>query len=195
MKYLREHWGDVVMLGLILALGGVIWFEQSQKSLGAGGPFNNVRNYLTSSALPYVNHSTASSTQTNLAYVGNASTSYAFSVEGSDQVNFNFLYLTATTTTLTAGNGIPESGTTSDTALNLVYCYQFSDSATVTTDTQWFQPASNCSTLTPGITATSTLNVPITNVNSKYMKIEFSSPLATSTRMAVYAEAILKKGY
>jgi len=139
--------------------------------------------------------------------VGTASTSYAFGVEGSDQVSFNFLYLTATTTTLTAGNGIPESGTTSDTALNLVYCYHFTDSlatttdahysasTAITTDKMWFPIASNCATLTPGITSTSTLDVPITNVNSKFMKIEFSSPLSTSTRMGLWAEAILKKGY
>jgi len=193
---MKKYFGDIV-LGLgILVLAGIVFYQQSPINVkGAGGTCNNVKQYLTVNALPYTNHSTGTTTQSNLAYVGTASTSYAFSTEGVGQVNFNLLYLTATTTTLTAGSGIPASGTTSDTALNLVYCYQYSDSATTTSDTQWFPITSNCATLTPGITSTSTLNVAVTSVNSKNMKIEFSSPISTSTRMGLWAEAILEKCY
>ena len=200
MKYLREHLGDIVLgIALIIAFALVFVSQQpKQQAMGAGGNFNNVRQYLTVNADPYVNHSTGTTTQTNLIYVGSATTTCdrcVFSVEGIDQVDFHFMFLTATTTTLVAGNGIPESGTTSDTVLPFTYCYYYSDSATTTSDNLWFIPTSNCGSWLSSATATSTFNIPITNVNAKYMKIDFSSSTATSTRVGLWAEAELKRGF
>jgi len=196
---MKKYFGDIV-LGLgILVLAGILFYQQSPISVkGAGGNFNNVRQWMTVSADPYVNHSTGTTTQTNLIYVGSATTTCdhcVFSVEGIDQVDFHFMFLTATTTTLTSGNGIPESGTTSDTVLPFTYCYYYSDSATTTTDNLWFTPTSNCGSWLSSATATSTFNIPITSVNAKYMKIDFISSTATSTRVGLWAEAILKKGF
>lgn len=196
---------DWLVPGLVLvALVGLIIYDQSQKSLGAGGPFNNVKQYLTVNATPYMNHSTSTSTQTNLVMIGNATTSYDFSTDGSDQVNFNLFTAMATTTSLVAGSGTPTTATTSNTALDLVWYYEFSDD-----EVNWFSEEATTTvsngvvthavrTLhnwSPGTIATSTIDLSLLNVNSKYMRVSFSSWTATSTRVGLWAEAILKKGY
>jgi len=181
---------EYIVPGLMLA-GFVMFmiFGADRVSLGAGGPFNNVKQYLTVNATPYMNHSTASTTQTNLVYVHTATTSYAFATDSSDQVNFNLLGAMATSTQLdpfaTTGD-VP----TSNSVLSLAHCYYYSDD-----EVNWFAPPSNCDYWTPQSTATTTKNVAVTSVNSKFMKIEFRSPNATSTRFGLWAQGIIKKGY
>ena len=189
-KYLSEHFGGIAMVAGIILLAGVIFYQQSPLNVkGAGGPFNNVKQYLTVNADPYMNHSTASTTQTNLAYIGTATTSYAFATDSVDQVDFNLLGASATTTSLTLF-GATYDVPTSNSALDLAYCYDYSDD-----QISWFAPTSNCGYWKPITSATSTRNVPVTNVNSKYMRIGFSSPMSTSTRFGLWGQAILKKGF
>jgi len=203
MKYIREHFGDIVLgLGIVI-LAGIVFYQQSPLSLGAGGPFNNVKQYLTVNADPYLNHAVSTTTQTNLVYIRNATTSYAFNTDGVDIVNFNILVAGATSTNLTYLSGMPTGATTSDTNLDLVFYYEFSDD-----QINWFSEDSNSATggitthvaknvhtWTSGTVATSTKNIAITDVNSKYMRISFSSWTATSTAVGLWAQAILGKGY
>jgi len=169
------------MIGLMVLLVGAIWFEQRPEAL-AGGPFNNVKIWSTVSADPTYLFATS----TNLVLVSTASSSYSFATDSVDQVNFNLFTRVASSTA--------EVSTTA-TPLDLIYCYAFSDSATTVGDPMWFPVASNCASWSSGTIATSTLNIPITNVNSKYMRIQFSSSTATSTRVGLHGQAIGKKGY
>ena len=182
-KYFSEHLGDIVLgLGIVI-LAGVIFYQQSPLNVkGAGGPFNNVKQYLTVNATPYYNHAVATTSETNLVMVGTASSTYDFATDSSDQVNFNFL-------TVNGASSTPAT-TMSITPLDLVYCYDFSDD-----EVNWFPLASNCASWNSGVIATSTLGVAVTNVNSKYMRISFSSTMSTSTRVGLWAQAQLKKGY
>ncbi len=173
---------EYIVPGLMLAGFALFIIFGADKTSLAGGNFNNVRQYLTTSAAPYLN----AATSTNMISIRNATTSYAFATDSSDQVNFN-LFTTATST-----------------ALDLKFYYEYSDD-----NATWFPEDSNSSTggvtthaatrnlhtWTPGVLATSTLDIAVTNVNSKYMRISFSSWTATSTGILLYAEAILKKGF
>ena len=172
----------------ILVLSLSLWSYQSNKSL-AGGPFSNVTYYFTDSTTPYMNHAMSTTTQTNLAYVGTATSTEQFSTESVDQVNFNLFGAAATTTSLTAGSGFT-GGSTSNSALSLSYCYQYSDDQTT-----WFDPSSNCDTWSPGTIATTTKEFAVSSVNAKYMRFQFSSPNSTSTRFGLWGFAELKKGY
>ena len=179
---MKKYFGDIVLgLGIVI-LAGIVFYQQSPLSLGAGGPFNNVKQYLTVNATPYYYHVVATTSATNLVMVGTASSTYDFATDSSDQVNFNFLTVNGASSTPATDMSV--------TPLDLVYCYDFSDD-----EVNWFPLASNCASWNSGVIATSTLGVAVTNVNSKYMRISFSSTMSTSTRVGLWAQAQLKKGY
>ncbi len=190
-KYLGGYFGDIVLGIGIVVLAGIIFYQQSPLNVkGAGGNFNNVKIWSTTSADPYMNHATATSTQTNLLYVGTASSTHTFATDSIDQVNFNLFFAMATTTRLNQFEEWSSTSTTSDSILPLLYCYDFSDD-----EVNWFPLTSNCSTVTSSTNGTSTSGFAVTNVNSNYMRIHFSVPTATSTRVGLHAQAIGKKGY
>ncbi len=192
MKYLREHLGDIVLGGLLLAAFALVFMSQQpkQQALGAGGNFSTIDYAITATANPYYNHAVATTSESNLVYVGTASSTYAWPVDGIDQVDFIFQIVNgASTTPATTGGYI------SSTPLDLVYCYDFSNATTAVASTLWFPKSSNCASWNSGVIGTSTLAVAVTNVNSKYMRVHFSSTMSTSTKVGLWAHATLKKGY
>jgi hypothetical protein len=182
---MKRDYITIVCVAILVVFASLFSYYNKPEALGAGGPFNNVKQYLTVDATPYYSHAVATTSETNLILVGTASSTYAFASDSSDQVNFNFLTVNgASSTPATTGAFI------SNTPLDLVYCYDFSDD-----QVSWFPLASNCASWNSGVIATSTLGVAVTNVNSKYMRISFSSTMATSTRVGLWAQAITKKGF
>lgn len=177
------------MIIAVVVLGLSFWSYKANQSYGAG--VNIAYKNLTSDVTPYMNHAVATTTQTNLVLVGNASSTYPFSLETysrtgyTEQVNFNFLTVNgASSTPATTGAYI------SNTPLDLIYCYSFSND-----QVNWFPLASSCASWNSGVIGTSTLGIAITNVNSKYMRIHFSSSMATSTRVGLWVQAILKQPF
>lgn len=160
-------------------------------------------------AAPYSNHLTASSTQTNLVHIGTATSSYAINTEGASQLNLKLFFLMGTTTSLTAYYGTPASGTTSDTILPLSWYletrenddspwYRMSISSTtisnISSSLIGYSSERNLFTITPIVNSTTTLDISILNTNSKQTRFNFASPNSTSTRIDLWAEAILQKG-
>ncbi len=173
---------EYIVPGLMLAGFAVFIIFGADKTSLAGGNFNNVKIWTTVDATPYYYHVVATTSTTNLVMVGTASTTYSFATDSIDQVNFNFL-------TVNGASSTPAT-TMSDTPLDIIYCYSFSDE-----EDNWYPLASNCTSWNSGVIATSTLSVAVTNVNSKYMRIQFSSSMSTSTRVGLHGQAIGKKGY
>ena len=178
-------WFVPVMVLMILL--GLIYLERPvDKAQGAqGSVFNAVHQALTSNTtVP----STATSTF-NLTYYNTATTTYVFNTEGVDQVNFN-LFLTA-----------------SSTNASLYWFYQFANATTTYSDT-WFGEDSNSTSgavvthtvpkyhvFTPLVTSTSTINITVSNINSKYMKIGFWAGTTTVNFVGLWGEAVLSKPF
>ncbi len=173
-----------IVSGLILiSLVGIVIYRESKKGEAVGGnPFTSVHQWIT--------HNSTVPLTANVVYVGTASTTYTFNTEGIDQINFN-LFTVA-----------------SDTVDILHTYYSFTNATTTGSDT-WFRMDSSSTsgavvthnqrfdTWTPGATGTSTINIVISNINSKYMLIGFwaEATSTTNSMFGVWGDAILSRSY
>ena|SRR3990167_3373085 len=178
-------------IGIILL--GLVWFswQLPQKALAAQGSiFNSIVQWIT-------NNSTTP-TLTNQTWISNstATTTYSFNTEGIDQVNLNIFTRASSTTA------------------NLYWYVAFTNATTTDSDT-WFKEDVNTTSgavithtsnysmhlWNPAATGTSTKNVLIQNINSKYMLVGFwvadSAVSATTTTSVIgmWAQAIISKPY
>lgn len=181
---MKKYLGTALMLGLILAVSGMVWFGNSQRSLSAqGGVFSSPRQWIT-------RNFTTPNASTTMVWLNSATTTYTLNVEGVDQVNLN-LFTTASSTTD-----------------NLYWYYAFANATTTDSDTWFREDASSASGAVtthnmvqmthiwnPAATGTSTKNVLISNINSKYMQVGFWSGTTTTNVMGLWAEAVLSKPY
>lgn len=175
----------VIIIGVILFLlsAGAFWVYMYQSQIQkAGSQFNSNRVQLTS-ALSYAYYNTNA---TNLVYVTGATSTYQFSSSKATQFD---LHLTTIA---------------SSTVSELQWFYEYSDDGS-----NWYSESPNSTSgavkthgptklvnkWVPGLTATSSLNIQVTNLNSKYMRIGFASQTATTSNIGLFAEGVLKQEY
>ncbi len=179
-KSLMYQW---VVPGLILlAIAGAIIFEQSQKDKALAGLPSIASAIIFATGEP---HAAAFAP----VYLSNSTTTAEFNTEGADILNLELYSSVASTTADTIGISV-----------------EFSDNGT-----NWFTEDVNSTSgrttthqgrtraWTPGATASTTMTLQLTNINSKYIRIGAASwginHTATSSDFAFWARYILNKPF
>ena len=181
----KKYSKEIALVILLLAVSGLILFQQTQKDKALGNQF--------SSAYKILNGTTYPTSNSKYAFLTTSTSTYSFELsELSDQVDFE-LYTIASTTA--SCNCTPVLGWTieqSDDNVNFFIRSTNSTSGKTTTfveDSQKWQPPN---------TATSSLKFSIANPNSKYLRINVSAWSATGTvfsHIGFWGQVIIRRPY
>src|SRR3990167_9958120 len=185
-------WAIPFLVGVILI--GLAWvsYIPADEALGASEKFSFARKTFTGMTGETPNWYSA--TNNNLLWIGTATTTTQFEMDVENVGSVTFNLFTKGTTTVS-----------SNTVTSVNWQIEYTQ-ASSTTDGTWFSQDAETVTLASGvhrdkfhfydsgITASSSIQFVVNDINAKSMRLVFSAGTTTTPYIGIWLEAIYKKG-